>query len=309
MKSPDGARVERIDTVRAFNRFYTHLIGVVSEGLLETPYSLTEARVIFELAQRELSEVAVLRRSLDLDAGYLSRILSRFAADGLIRRERSADDARRQVTGLTDRGRAVFRDLDARSGEQIGQILSGLPEEEQRRLVGAMEAIEGILGEDRRPAMYVLRPFGPGDFGWVVQRHGALYAAEYGWDITFEALVARIVADFAEAGEERGDAWIAEVDGEPAGCVFCVPKSERVAQLRLLLVEPSARGIGIGGRLVEECVRFARRCGYDELVLWTNDVLAEARRIYERAGFELVKEGPHHSFGHDLVEQTWRRKL
>jgi DNA-binding MarR family transcriptional regulator/GNAT superfamily N-acetyltransferase len=309
MKSPDGARVDRIDAVRAFNRFYTHLIGVVSEGLLATPYSLTEARVIFELAQRELSEVAVLRRSLDLDAGYLSRILSRFAADGLIRRERSADDARRQVTGLTDRGRAVFRDLDARSGEQIGQILSGLPEEEQRRLVGAMEAIEGILGEDRRPAMYVLRPFGPGDFGWVVQRHGALYAAEYGWDITFEALVARIVADFAEAGEERGDAWIAEVDGEPAGCVFCVPKSERVAQLRLLLVEPSARGIGIGGRLVEECVRFARRCGYDELILWTNDVLAEARRIYERAGFELVKEGPHHSFGHDLVEQTWRRKL
>ena len=309
MKSPDGACVERIDAVRAFNRFYTNLIGVVSEGLLETPYSLTEARVIFELAQRELSEVAVLRRSLDLDAGYLSRILSRFAADGLIRRERSVDDARRQVTGLTDRGRAVFRDLDARSGEQIGQILSGLPEEEQRRLVGAMEAIEGILGEDRRPAMYVLRPFGPGDFGWVVQRHGALYAAEYGWDITFEALVARIVADFAEAGEERGDAWIAEVDGEPAGCVFCVPKSERVAQLRLLLVEPSARGIGIGGRLVEECVRFARRCGYDELVLWTNDVLAEARRIYERAGFELVKEGPHHSFGHDLVEQTWRRKL
>jgi DNA-binding MarR family transcriptional regulator/GNAT superfamily N-acetyltransferase len=304
--NPSGV-AQRIDAVRAFNRFYTRLIGVVSEGLLETPYSLTEARVIFELAQRDLCEVADLRRSLDLDAGYLSRILSRFAADGLIRRERSADDARRQVTGLTGRGREVFRDLDARSGEQIGEILAGLPEEDQRRLVGAMEAIEGILGEGRKPQMYVLRPLGPGDFGWVVQRHGALYAAEYGWDVTFEALVARVVADYVEGG--RGDAWIAEVDGEPAGCVFCVPKDERVAQLRLLLVEPSARGLGIGGRLVEECVRYARQHGYEELVLWTNDVLASARRIYQRAGFELMDEGPHHSFGHDLVEQTWRLKL
>lgn len=305
MKSPDAA--QRIDAVRAFNRFYTRLIGVVGEGLLETPYSLTEARVIFELAQCDLCEVVDLRRSLDLDAGYLSRILSRFAADGLIRRERSAGDARRQVTGLTGRGREVFRDLDARSGEQIGEILAGLPEEDQRRLVGAMDAIEGILGESRRPEMYVLRPFGPGDFGWVVQRHGALYAAEYGWDLTFEALVARVVADYVDGG--RGDAWIAEVDGEPAGCVFCVPRDEHVAQLRLLLVEPSARGLGIGGRLVEECVRYARQRGYEELVLWTNDVLGAARRIYQRAGFELVDEGPHHSFGQDLVEQTWRLKL
>jgi DNA-binding MarR family transcriptional regulator/GNAT superfamily N-acetyltransferase len=299
--------VERVAAVRAFNRFYTHLIGVVSEGLLETPYSLTEARVIFELAQRDVAEVAVLRRSLDLDAGYLSRILSRFEADGLVRRDRSPDDGRRQVAGLTDHGRTVYRELDGRSGDQIGRILSGLPEDDQRRLVGAMGAIEGILGERPRPEMYVLRAFGPGDFGWVVQRHGALYAAEYGWDATFEALVARVVADYIESGD--GDAWIAEVDGEPAGCVFCVRKSERVAQLRLLLVEPSARGLGIGGRLVEECVRFARRSGDDELVLWTNDVLGAARRIYQRAGFELVEEGPHRSFGHDLVEQTWRLKL
>jgi DNA-binding MarR family transcriptional regulator/N-acetylglutamate synthase-like GNAT family acetyltransferase len=307
--APQAVPSDRIDAVRAFNRFYTNLIGVVSEGLLETPYSLTEARVIFELGQRELSEVAVLRRSLDLDAGYLSRILTRFAADGLIRRERSADDARRQLAGLTGRGREVFRDLDARSAREIGRILAELPEEEQRRLVGAMSAIEEVLGEQRRPAMCVLRPFGPGDFGWVVQRHGAVYAAEYGWDTTFEALVARVVADYVESGDKRSDAWIAEVDGEPVGCVFCVPKTERVAQLRLLLVEPSARGMGIGGRLVEECVRFARRSGYDELVLWTNDVLADARRIYQRAGFELVEEGPHHSFGHDLTEQTWRLKL
>jgi DNA-binding MarR family transcriptional regulator/GNAT superfamily N-acetyltransferase len=311
MKSVEAAGsavpVERVAAVRAFNRFYTHLIGVVSEGLLETPYSLTEARVIFELAQRDVAEVTALRRSLDLDAGYLSRILSRFEADGLIRRERSPDDGRRQVAGLTGRGRTVYRELDGRSGDQIGRILAGLPEDDQRRLVGAMDAIEGILGERRRPAMYVLRAFGPGDFGWVVQRHGALYAAEYGWDATFEALVARVVADHIES--QDGDAWIAEVDGEPAGCVFCVRKSERVAQLRLLLVEPSARGMGIGGRLVEECVRYARRSGYDELVLWTNDVLGAARRIYRRAGFELVEEGPHHSFGHDLVEQTWRLKL
>jgi DNA-binding MarR family transcriptional regulator/GNAT superfamily N-acetyltransferase len=300
---------DRISVVRAFNRFYTKLIGVVGEGLLETPYSLTEARVIFELAQRDRSEVAGLRRSLDLDAGYLSRILSRFHADGLIHRERSADDARRQVVGLTDRGRAVYRDLDARSGDQIARILADLSEEDQRRLVGAMGAVEAILGDRRSPELCVLRAFGPGDFGWVVQRHGAVYAAEYGWDATFEALVARVVADYVEGGRERGDAWIAEIDGEPAGCVFCVPKSERVAQLRLLLVEPSARGRGIGERLVEECVRFARRSGYDELVLWTNDVLAGARRIYQRAGFELVEQAPHHAFGRDLVEQTWRLTL
>lgn len=299
--------LERVDAVRAFNRFYTNLIGVVGEGLLETPYSLTEARVLFELAQRESSEVTVLRRSLGLDAGYLSRILSRFESDGLIRRERSAADARRQVAGLTDRGRSVFRELDARSGDQIGGILTALPEDEQRRLVGAMEAIRSILGERPKPEMYVLRAFGPGDYGWVVQRHGALYAAEYGWDATFEALVARVVADFVESG--RGDAWIAEVDGEPVGCVFCVSEDERTAKLRLLLVEPRARGMGIGGRLVEECVRYARRAGHEELLLWTNDVLVAARRIYQRAGFELVDSEPHHSFGHDLVGQNWRLKL
>jgi DNA-binding MarR family transcriptional regulator/GNAT superfamily N-acetyltransferase len=300
---------ERIDAVRAFNRFYTNVIGVLSEGLLKTPYSLTEARVIFELGRRDACEVSALRRTLDLDAGYLSRMLSRFGADGLVRRERDPDDARRQVVGLTGRGREVYRDLDARSGEQIGRILSGLPEDDQRRLVGAMGGIERILGDRPRPAAYLLRPLASGDYGWVVQRHGALYAAEYGWDAGFEALVARIVADHVDHRGPGEDAWIAEVGGEPVGCVFCVRKSERVAQLRLLLVEPAARGLGIGARLVEECVRFARRTGYDEMVLWTNDVLTAARRIYERAGFELVEEGPHRSFGHDLVEQTWRLKL
>jgi DNA-binding MarR family transcriptional regulator/GNAT superfamily N-acetyltransferase len=300
---------ERVDAVRGFNRFYTTLIGVVSEGLVGTPYSLTEARLIFELAQREACEVTALRRTLDLDAGYLSRILSRFDADGLVRRERAPDDARRQVARLTERGHEVYRELDARSGAQIETILAALPEDDQRRLVGAMDAIKGILGDQGRPPSYVLRPLAPGDFGWVIHRHGALYAAEYGWDATFEALVARVVADYVEREDTRSDAWIAEVDGEPAGCVFCVEKSERVAQLRLLLVEPSARGMGIGARLVEECVRFARRTGYDEMVLWTNDVLSAARRIYQRAGFELTDEGSHHAFGHDLVEQNWRLKL
>lgn len=300
---------ERVDAVRAFSRFYTSLIGVLTEGLLDTPYSLTEARVIFELGHRDACEAAVLRRSLDLDAGYLSRILSRFEADGLLVRERVPGDARRQAVRLTGRGREVFGELDGRSAAQVGRILAALPEGDQRRLVGAMEAIRGILGERTPPDSYVLRPLGPGDLGWVVQRHGALYAAEYGWDTTFEALVARIVADYADKGDSGSNAWIAEVDGEPTGCVMCVREDDRVARLRLLLVEPSARGRGIGGRLVEECVRFARRAGYSELVLWTNDVLRDARRLYERAGFVLAEEGTHHSFGHDLVEQTWRLQL
>jgi DNA-binding MarR family transcriptional regulator/GNAT superfamily N-acetyltransferase len=298
--------LERIDAVRGFNRFYTRHIGVVGEHLLRTPYSLTEARVLFELGRREAWEVAGLRQLLDLDAGYLSRILSRLDGDGLITRERSPEDARRQVVRLTGRGREAFADLDARSAEQIGRVLSALPDEEQRRLVRAMDTIERVLGDRKAGTSYVLRPPRPGDLGWVVHRHGALYADEYGWDATFEALVAKVVADY---DQERDGAWIAEVEGEPVGSVFCVRKSERVAQLRLLLVEPAARGLGIGGRLVEECVRFARRADCDELVLWTNDVLADARRIYERAGFRLVEEGPHHSFGKDLVEQTWRLKL
>ena len=307
MKTPVLA--ERIDAVRSFNRFYTGLIGVVREGLLDTPYSLTEARVLFELGRRETYDVPGLRALLDLDAGYLSRILSRFETDGLVVRDRDPQDARRQVVGLTGRGREVHRDLGARSDRQIGGLLEKLPDDDQRRLVGAMETIEGLLGDGPSAPAYVLRPPVAGDFGWVVQRHGILYAAEYAWDVAFEALVARIVAEYVDRRSTGDAAWIAEVGGEPAGCVFCVRKSDRVAQLRLLLVEPGARGLGIGARLVDECVGFARRAGYEELVLWTNDVLTSARRIYERAGFELVEEAPHHSFGQDLVEQTWRLVL
>jgi DNA-binding MarR family transcriptional regulator/N-acetylglutamate synthase-like GNAT family acetyltransferase len=296
--------------VRAFNRFYTNVVGVLNEGLLDSPYSLTEARVIFELAQTETTEVAALRRELDLDAGYLSRLLARFKTDGLITSERSATDARRQVIRLTEAGRAAYKMLDGRSADEVRALLTPLTEEGRRRLVAAMDTIEGILVEARRPAAYVLRPLRPGDFGWVVHRHGALYADEYGWDASFEALVARIVADYIDKHDPDGEnAWIAEVDGDPVGCVFCVRKDDRTAQLRLLLVEPSCRGMGIGARLVDECLAFARRAGYKSMMLWTNDVLGDARRVYQRAGFQLAEEGPHHSFGHDLVEQVWHRDL
>lgn len=301
---------DRVAAVRAFNRFYTNVIGVLREGLLRTPYSLTEARVIFELAQRDATEAVDLRRALDVDAGYLSRIFARFEADGLVERAPSRADGRRRVIRLTRRGRAAFETLNARSSEEIGKLLARLTDEDQRRLVGAMGVIRDILEGAPRPAAYVLRPLAPGDLGWVVHRHGVLYAEEYGWDESFEALVARIVADYADHRDPRREnAWIAEVDGEPAGCVFCVKKDDATAQLRLLLVEPGARGLGIGSRLVEECVRFAGRAGYKQIVLWTNGVLVQARRIYERAGFELVDEERHRSFGHDLIGQHWRRAL
>jgi DNA-binding MarR family transcriptional regulator/GNAT superfamily N-acetyltransferase len=304
------ASADRVAAVRAFNRFYTNALGLLREGLLQSPYSLTEARVIFELAQREQTEFSDVRRRLDVDAGYLSRILARFAADGVVTKERSPADGRRQVIRLTDAGRGAFSVLDGRSAAQVDVWLSALSEDQQRRLLSAMSAIQHILGEPPRPPSFLLRAAAPGDYGWVVHRHGVLYAEEYGWDETFEALVARIVAEFVEHRDpRREDVWIAEVDGEPVGCVFCVRKEEDVAQLRLLLVEPRARGMGIGTRLVEECMRFARRSGYRQMMLWTNDVLIEARRLYERAGFELVEEEPHHSFGKDLVGQNWWRTI
>jgi DNA-binding MarR family transcriptional regulator/GNAT superfamily N-acetyltransferase len=299
-----------VAAVREFNRFYTNVLGLLREGLLDTPYSLTEARVIFELARADQTEAGQLRRWLDIDAGYLSRLLVRFETDGIVSRSRSAADARRQLIGLTAAGRAVFATLNALSAAQIRGLLAGLPAGRRASLVLAMTGIREILdGAPRRDAL-VLRAPVPGELGWVVQRHGALYAAEYGWDESFEALVARIVADYAaRAGRGRETAWIAEVDGQPAGCVFCMRKDDDVAQLRLLLVEPNARGSGIGERLVAECVGFARRTGYREIVLWTNDVLHAARRIYQRAGFELVSSAEHHSFGHDLVAQDWRLPL
>jgi DNA-binding MarR family transcriptional regulator/GNAT superfamily N-acetyltransferase len=301
---------DRVADVRAFNRFYTARIGVLRDGLLRTQHSLTEARVIYELGQREVTEVADLRREMDIDAGFLSRLLARLQTHGLVARERSTDDARRQRVRLTEEGAAAFAELDRRSAEEVGAVLDALSEDDQKRLVAAMRTVHDVLTQAPPTAGFVLRSPAPGDLGWIVQRHGALYAQQYGWDESFEALVARIVADYAESHDPRREAaWIAEVDGQPAGCVLCVRREDDVAQLRLLLVDPRARGRGIGARLVDECLRFARRAGYTRITLWTNDVLHEARRIYERAGFELVEAAAHHSFGHDLVEQTWAREF
>jgi DNA-binding MarR family transcriptional regulator/GNAT superfamily N-acetyltransferase len=302
---------ERVAAVRSFSRFFTTVIGALDEGLLKSPYSLTEARVIFELAQSDVTEVVALRRALGLDAGYLSRMLTRFETDGLVVREKSGVDARRQTVRLTQAGRTVFGLLDERSSEQVSRLLEAVPDADQQRVVAAMSVVESALGSRSGGSRVTLRGLSPGDLGWVVHRHGVLYADEYGWDRTFEGLVAQIVADYVHQHDpNKENAWIAELDGEPVGCVFCVRgDDERTAKLRLLLVEPSARGHGIGSRLVDECVRFARDAGYRAVTLWTNDVLVAAGRIYQRAGFVLVDEERHHSFGHNLVGQYWRLEL
>jgi DNA-binding MarR family transcriptional regulator/RimJ/RimL family protein N-acetyltransferase len=299
-----------IAAIRAFNRFYTARIGALRDGLLATAHPLPEARVLYELGQRAATDVGDLRRALDLDAGYLSRLLARLEEQRLVARERSPDDARRQRVALTQAGRAAYRTLDERSSAEIATLLDGLRDEDRRRLRRAMDTVREILDGTPRPAAFALRAPGPGDFGWVVQRHGVLYAEEYGWDQSMEALVARVVADYAHGHDsERERAWIAEVAGRPAGSIFCVRRDDRAAQLRLLLVDPEVRGTGIGAALVDECVRFARAAGYARIVLWTNDVLAGARRIYERAGFTLVSAKPHRSFGHDLVGEDWALEL
>lgn len=300
----------RAAALRAFNRFYTPVMGLLGRGLLRTPYSLTEARVIYELGQVPESDVADLRRELRLDRGHLSRMLGRFERAGLVVRRRSGEDRRRQVVALTEAGRSAFETLDSRSAAVATALLEGLDEAGQRRVIAAMGTIASELGGGPGSRTVLIRDLRPGDLGWVIQRHGELYAREHGWDASFEALVARIAADFAEAHDQaRERAWIAEVDGVPAGCIVCVRRDDDTAQLRLLLVEPRARGLGIGGRLVAECVEFARSAGYAAIILWTQDCLHAARRIYERAGFELVREAAHTSFGHPLVEQYWSLRL
>jgi DNA-binding MarR family transcriptional regulator/GNAT superfamily N-acetyltransferase len=297
----------RTDALRAFNRFYTGLIGALGGRHLHSPYSLTEARILYELAHGDdTTDVRTLRGDLDLDASYLSRILAKFEADGLIRRDRSEADARRQVAALTAKGRDTFASLDSRATDDVHRLLADLTDTDQARLTAAMAVVREVLGDAPRPPACVLRPLRPGDLGWVVHRNAYLYAEEYGWDASYEALVARIVADYIDQCDPACETgWIAEMGGDPVGAVFCVRKDGETAQLRLLLVEPTARGFGIGARLVDECVRFARRAGYRRLVLWTNDVLTHARRIYERAGFTLEREESHHSFGKDLVGQWW----
>jgi DNA-binding MarR family transcriptional regulator/N-acetylglutamate synthase-like GNAT family acetyltransferase len=301
----------RVGDIRHFNRFWTRQIVVLREGYLESPFSLTEARVLYELAHREVTTASELGKELGLDAGYLSRILRGFEKHGLIHKRPSEADGRRRLLRLTERGREAFAPLDARSRSEIGAILGGMSITGQECLVGAMRTIERLLSAGPEPVVpYLLRPHQPGDMGWVVNRHGVLYAREYGWDERFEALVAEIVAKFIQQYDARRErCWIAERDGEIVGCVFLVRESEEIAKLRLLLVEPEARGSGIGSRLVEECIRFARQAGYLKITLWTNDVLNSARRIYEGMGFRLIHEMPHHSFGCDLVGQTWELML
>lgn len=309
----EDAGGHRVDAVRAFNRFYTRRIGVLEEGYLESPFSLVQARVLYELAHRSQPTATEIARDLGLDTGYLSRILRGFARTGLVEKRPSPSDGRRRLLSLTVRGRAAFAPLDTRSRTETEAMLKNLSPTAQLRLIGAMGTITKLLGDETDgTAPYLIRPHRPGDMGWVVQQHGVLYAQEYGWDETFEALVAEIVAGFIRRFDpKRERCWIVERDGENVGSVFLMahPEREGVGQLRLLLVEPSARGLGLGRRLVDECTRFARQVGYHTVTLWTNDVLVSARRIYEAAGFQLVHEEPHHSFGHDLVGQTWEMRV
>jgi DNA-binding MarR family transcriptional regulator/predicted GNAT family acetyltransferase len=299
----------RIATVRAFNRFYTRRLGMLGSGLLGTTHPLPQARVLYELGQRAVTPVAELRAALDLDAGYLSRLLAGLEAGGLVDRRSSPQDARRQEVRLTAAGRQEFAELDARSIAEIRELLERLSDPDQRRVLQAMHALEDAWDGSPRPRAFTLRAPKAGEMGWVVERHGALYAAEHGFDDTFEALVAQIVGDFMGRDDSRERAWIADVAGEPAGCVFCMRQDEVTAKLRLLLVEPDARGMGVGARLVEQCVQFAEQAGYTAMTLWTQSILEDAQRLYRRAGFTVSASKPHHSFGRDLVDQTWTREL
>jgi DNA-binding MarR family transcriptional regulator/N-acetylglutamate synthase-like GNAT family acetyltransferase len=301
-----------IDAVRRFNRFYTRYVGALQKGFLETPFSLAEASVLYELAQKDGLTASELAQTLSLDNGYLSRILTDFVQRGLVRKKRSASDGRQSHLSLTAKGKEAFRPLNRRQHDKVAETLATLSDEEQARLGDAMQTIERILRHDTtaEPA-YVLRStLRPGDIGWVVGKHGELYAREYAWNEQMEVLCAEIAAKFVkEFDPKRERAWIAERNGVNLGCIFLVKKSATVAQLRLLLVDPSARGLGIGKRLVRECIDFARQAGYKKIVLWTNDVLHAARHIYERESFRLVKQERHHSFGQDLRGQNWELTL
>lgn len=312
---PSPALESRIDTVRRFNRFYTRTIGVLHEHLLDSPYSLTEARVLWELAHHAPLTATALTRQLRLNPGYISRLLRRFKERGLIRTQ-PAHDARQQWLSLTAKGRKAFAPLDRRSHDATAALLSSLPNEAQEGLVRAMACIESTLAPQPGPLdeaperRFTLRPPRPGDMGWVIARHGQIYAAEYGWDARFEAMVARICADFVEQFKPGREAcWIAEHEGRTVGSVFVVEASRTVAQLRMLIVDPDARGLGIGAALVAQVEAFARAQGYRRIRLWTNSLLTAARNIYRRSGYVMTGSEAHHSFGHDLVGETWELKL
>ena len=312
MKTSTAPSRSDIRAVRAFNRFYTQRIGVL-DPYLDSEFSLTEVRVLYELAHRDQPTASELARDLALDAGYLSRILRRFEGKGWLARVPSPADARQSLLRLTDAGHQAFAPLQQTSRDDAAALLGALPLESRRQLIDSMTTLQRLLGADARPAATraaVLRDPQPGDMGWVVQQHGEIYAREYGWNSEFEALVADIVGKYLK--NFRPDAekcWIAELDGERVGAVFVVRKSATVAQLRLLILGPQARGLGLGGRLTDECIAFARSKGYKKMRLWTNSCLDAARAIYAKRGFHLVKSEPYHGFGHDLVGETWEFKL
>ena len=308
---PDIVSDQHVAAVRGFNRFYTRKLGVLEQNLLDSPYSLTEARVLYELGHRENLSAKQIASELGLDAGYLSRVLQQFADKGLITRTPLPSDRRQVQLGLTAKGRLASGRLNRSSHNYITALLAALPPSEHDRVVQAMTTIERLLDPPRDKARAVtLRPHRPGDIGWVIARHGAIYAQEFGWDISFEALVAEIAAQFLRKFDPARECCvIAEIDGAPAGSIFLVKASDDVAKIRLLLVERDARGLGVGRALVDEAIRFARQSGYSSITLWTQSMLLAARGIYARAGFELVATEPHHSFGVDLVGETWEMKL
>ncbi len=302
---------QEVAAVRAFNRFYTRKLGVLDQQLLKSPFSLSEARVLYELAHREDLSAKEIGAELGLDAGYLSRIVQNFDEGGLITREPLPADRRQYRLALTAKGRQTFAKLERSMQDEVAAMLATLPHDGKARLVGAMAEIERLLGESgglRSPA--VLREPRPGDMGWVVQSHGAFYAREYGFDSSFEGLVAEIAAKFlASFDASRERCWIADIDGRQVGSIFLVRHTDDVAKLRLLLVEPTGRGQGLGQRLVGECIEFARQCGYRRITLWTQSILVAARKIYQEAGFKLVATEPHRSFGQSLIGETWELEL
>ena len=311
MGTPSQENLEmRIAAIRRFNRFYTRKIGVLEQQLLESPYSLTEARVLFELAHRDEPTAKEIGTQLDLDPGYLSRIIQAFMEKELVTRKPVPSDRRQFRLALTTKGRLAFGRLNRSSHDEVGVMLEKLPGGGEERLVAAMTTIERLLDDEAPHPEVTLRPHRPGDMGWVVQQHGALYAREYGWDISFEGLCAEIAAQFLkdfDPAHER--CWIAEIDGQQVGSVFLVKHTDEIAKIRLLLIDPAGRGLGIGKRLVDECIAFARGCGYRKITLWTQSMLLAARGIYQKAGFVHVATEPHHSFGHDLIGETWELTL
>lgn len=301
----------KIEDIREFNRFYTQELGVLNEKLLKSSFSLAEARALYEIARGLQVTAASIQKQLNLDPGYLSRILQRFRKSGLITRSRSETDGREFHLSLTPRGRKEFALLDLRSHNEIAAKLNHLTLDQQSELIESLKKVQSLLGRPNQVATpYILRPHRPGDMGWVVERHGALYFQEYGWNERFEALVASITAEFIQNFDPKWErCWIAERNGERIGSIFLVRKNTSTAKLRLLLVEPSARGLGLGKHLVEECLQFARQAGYRKVVLWTNSILDTARHIYERSGFRITEEKKYRDFGVELLSQTWEKKL